>query len=322
MINIVEPSVELMHDEDVLKKLELCSRVCYKSEDKICEGSAEKLLTHIIKREHLSCLEHVHLTLSSSDKTDRDLQYVKDSMKTTKYFKDSLGQYNQVKYLYLSNNDTVTGNVRAWVNFFRTHTDNYHANRLLNVFNDKYPILFQELHIPECVKSPTLSVNPSDDYLTIKFTCNLGISHELVRSRVLSFSQTSTRYCVYKDSLTFIKPCYDWAEEIQVGLNQQRPPAHKFNNASANIWYEQMHDVTKTYLALLDHDLPPQEARDVLPKSLMTEVVCTGTTNEILGLMNLRSAKAAHPEVRKLMELIIIEVNKLYPNVEGVSDDT
>jgi thymidylate synthase (FAD) len=97
--------------------------------------------------------------------------------------------------------------------------------------------------------------------ISVKIICDRGITHEIVRHRIASYSQESTRYCNYSqdkfgNELTFIKPFF-WKE----------------NSQPYRIWYEAMQNVEKQYLNLISLNVPPEQARSVLPNSLKTEIV-------------------------------------------------
>ena len=125
--------------------------------------------------------------------------------------------------------------------------------------------------------------------ITVRFVIDRGVSHELVRHRLASFSQESTRYCNYsKDKfdseLTFIEPCF-WG--IDSDLMMQ--------------WEDACKDAERAYLSMLKSDAKPQEARSVLPNSLKTEVVMTTNPREWRHVFKLRCAEAAHPQMREVM---------------------
>jgi len=125
--------------------------------------------------------------------------------------------------------------------------------------------------------------------ITVKFICDRGVSHELVRHRVASYSQESTRYCNYTDGkfdgeLTVIKPCY-W-EESSVGYST---------------WNLAMEQAKSNYQFLIRSGATAQEARAVLPNSLKTEIVMTANPREWRHVISMRSAKAAHPQMQELM---------------------
>lgn len=125
--------------------------------------------------------------------------------------------------------------------------------------------------------------------ITARFTCDRGVSHEIVRHRVMSFAQESTRYCNYsKDKfgceLTFIRP--SWYDKT---LENKHGGFEKF-----------LEDAQSLYIALLDQGYLPQEARACLPNALKTEIVVTGFESDWDHFFELRTAGAAHPDIRKL----------------------
>lgn len=199
-MKIIKPGVEFItpvKGDVILRRIEECGRVCYKSEDKITDGSAEKFVRGIIKRGHESVLEH-------------------------------------------------------------------------------------------CAFS-------------VKFICDRGVSHEIVRHRLASYSQESTRYCNYgKDQfgseITVIQPCY-----LQYGTEAYR------------VWAASMHECEGAYFALLDIGLSAQEARAVLPNSLKTEVVMTANIREWRHFLKLRCSPAAHPQMREVATQLLRECQARIP---------
>ena len=139
--------------------------------------------------------------------------------------------------------------------------------------------------------------------ITVRFICDRGISHEIVRHRLASYSQESTRYCNYSgdrfgSELTFIKPCF-W-EEWTLAYKQ---------------WSLAVSFAEKEYFALLDCGCTPQEARSVLPNSIKTEVVMTANLREWRHFLKLRTAKAAHPQMRELTVPLLKELQERIPVV-------
>ena len=130
---------------------------------------------------------------------------------------------------------------------------------------------------------------------TVRFVCDRGVSHELVRHRIASFSQESTRYCNYgKKGVTFIK---------------------SINNKDDAVWELAMHNAETTYLWMIDNGYTPQEARAVLPNSLKTEVVMTANLREWRTVLKQRTSTAAHPEMRRLMIPLLKELQQRIPVV-------
>ena len=127
--------------------------------------------------------------------------------------------------------------------------------------------------------------------ITAKFICDRGISHEIVRHRVMSFAQESTRYCNYsKDKfgqeLTFIEPAWEFPFSNIVNTRERFEAMLK--EAEAN------------YMELITLGFKPQEARAVLPNALKTEIVVTGFIDDWKHFFELRCSNAAHPDIRKL----------------------
>ena len=198
----VKPAIELIDPPaygELLEKIERIGRVCYKSEDKIREGSAESFIRGIIKRGHESVIEH--------------------------------------------------------------------------------------------------------GSLTVRVTCDRGISHEIVRHRIASYSQESTRYCNYsKDGfggeITVIWPCF-----LAKG------------STAMQHWVWACRQAEASYFNMLTFGCAPQEARSVLPNSLKTEVVMTANLREWRHFFKLRTAPAAHPQMRELAIPLLRRMQEMVPVV-------
>lgn len=139
--------------------------------------------------------------------------------------------------------------------------------------------------------------------LSVKFIVDRGVSHELVRHRIASFAQESTRYCNYsKDKfgkeITVIKPCF--LEE---------------NTNNYNLWKTIMENDELYYFALLETGLSPQEARSVLPNSVKTEITITANYREWRNFFKLRTAQAAHPQMREVTIPLLEELKVKLPIV-------
>ena len=127
--------------------------------------------------------------------------------------------------------------------------------------------------------------------LTVRFICDRGVSHELVRHRLASFSQESTRYCNYSGEVAFIMPCF---------FKQRLTDTENVYPAYV-LWKDAMLSSEDTYKEMLKQGASPQEARSVLPNSTKTEVVMTANLREWRHILKLRTSKAAHPQMRELM---------------------
>lgn len=186
-MKIIQPKVELITPIQatvVMQRIEEIGRTCYKSENKITEGSAAKFVRNLIRSGHESVLEH-------------------------------------------------------------------------------------------CTFS-------------VRFTVDRGVSHEIVRHRLASYSQESTRYCNYSqdkfgNEITVIEPSY---------LKKDSYPYL--------LWKTACETCEIAYRFMLEQGCTPQEARAVLPNSLKTELVMTANIREWRHFLKLRCSKAAHPQIREV----------------------
>lgn len=137
--------------------------------------------------------------------------------------------------------------------------------------------------------------------LSVKFTVDRGVSHELVRHRIASFAQESTRYCNYSkdkfdNGITFIKPFF-FREDTQ----------------NYKEWVHAMGMAEKLYLQMLKDGATPQEARSVLPNSTKTEITITANYREWRNFFKLRTAKAAHPQMVQVTRPLLKELKTRLP---------
>lgn len=139
--------------------------------------------------------------------------------------------------------------------------------------------------------------------VTVKFVCDRGVSHEIVRHRLASYSQESTRYCNYsKDDfgseITVIEPCF-----LVPGTEGYK------------LWEGACLVAEQMYFKMLDWGCTPEEARAVLPNSLKTELVMTANLREWRHFFKLRTSKAAHPQMRELTVPLLGEFKEKIPVV-------
>ena len=205
VINAGYEIISELNGEEILKHIERCARVCYKSEDRITDGSAEKMVAALIRSGHEAMLEHYSFT--------------------------------------------------------------------------------------------------------VKFICDRGVSHELVRHRIASFAQESSRYCCYaKDKfgkeLTFINPCF-WEPDSD---NYAR-------------WFHEMDEAEKTYLAMIEDGATPEQARDILPTSIKTEIVMTANLREFRHFFKLRAEGITGKPHPQMLEITIPLLKELKQKIPVVFDD-
>lgn len=135
--------------------------------------------------------------------------------------------------------------------------------------------------------------------IIVKFITNRGVTHEMVRHRMCSFAQESTRYVNYKGGMEFIRPV--WWNEDDASPQQS--------------WYVAMEQSEKSYISLLNQGWRPEQAREVLPNSLKTEIVVKANIREWRHILTLRTSKAAHPQIRELMIPLLVELKEKLPVV-------
>jgi thymidylate synthase (FAD) len=142
--------------------------------------------------------------------------------------------------------------------------------------------------------------------VTVRFVCDRGVTHEIVRHRIASYCQESTRYCNYSqgkfgNEITVIKPCF-------------------FEDGSLNYayWESSCRDAEASYINLIENGATPQEARSVLPNSLKTEIIMTANMREWRHFLKLRTSTAAHPQMR---EVAIMLLNQFKSKIPVLFDD-
>ena len=207
-MRVINAGYEIISDlngAEILKHIERCARVCYKSEDRITDGSAEKMVAALIRSGHEAMLEHYSFT--------------------------------------------------------------------------------------------------------VKFICDRGIANELVRHRIASFAQESSRYCCYaKDKfgkeLTFINPCF-W-----------KPDSDNYAR-----WFHEMDEAEKTYLAMIEDGATPEQARDILPMSIKTEIVMTANLREWRHFLKLRAEGTTGKPHPQMLEITIPFLKELKQKIPVVFDD-
>ena len=149
--------------------------------------------------------------------------------------------------------------------------------------------------------------------LSVRFTVDRGVSHELVRHRIASFAQESTRYVNYSldrygNEINVI--------HIEKGITLDK----KMNNMDANTiaavieeWERAMEDAEKHYMKMIELGATPQIARTVLPSSTKTELVITANYREWRAFFKLRISATAHPQMREITIPLLEELKKRLP---------
>ena len=144
--------------------------------------------------------------------------------------------------------------------------------------------------------------------ISVRIICDRGVSHELVRHRIASYSQESTRYCNYSkgkfgSELTFIRPYWD---DRSISAEMIRLRA---------CWQEACLNAEWSYKKMIDAGCTPEAARAVLPNCLKTEVVMTANLREWRHFFKLRCAPAAHPDMRIIANMLLTAFKDVVPVV-------
>lgn len=144
--------------------------------------------------------------------------------------------------------------------------------------------------------------------ITVKVICDRGVSHEIVRHRLASYSQESTRYCNYSnDKFGNQISCIDLATGFSYDLSNPE------DQKKYDVWQKAMEAAEKYYFQMLELGAKPEEARSILPNSLKTEIVMTMDLREWRHFIKLRGSKAAHPQIREITKQISEEFAKRFP---------
>jgi thymidylate synthase (FAD) len=163
--------------------------------------------------------------------------------------------------------------------------------------------------------------------ISVRFITDRGVTHELVRHRLASFSQESTRYVNYQSKgMAFILP--PWVNSNLVGdhnlVNMENQIFFKYPEGSMFLnkvekedmeWFWIMAHADANYQYFIDHGWSPQQARSVLPSSLKTEIVTTANLREWMHILELRTSLKAHPQIREIMVPLLDELTVKLPEI-------
>ena len=289
--------------------LEKIGRVCYKSEEKISDGTAKNLLEMMWNKKHYSVFEHVHLVF------EIDKKFITEDFKR---------EFTPTCFIRLSKRDKektmlISGNIRAFSEFFEQYSKQYIitlimlyiAKRLFSGINI-YPAdnelvkwlnnTDQEDLINKKLDEINLITDYNDltdhEYLihwaeTTYWFTNRSVTHELVRHRInASYSQESQRYVAYnKSEMIFIRP--KWSYEVSDSTLENFTALYLE-------WLGHMDKCQEIYNKMIDSGIVPQHARGVLPNDIKTELYCTMRMDAWKHFFELRTSVAAHPQIREL----------------------
>lgn len=296
-----------------LRLVELCGRTAYKSEDKITEDSAKKFVLMLKSHGHLSVLEHSNIVLrvESDPAAPQSAQSTPISLEIMlEVLRERLG-FHRLYPLDSGNGFLLAGNFRAWIETLdhlkeRTEMREFLLQGLGRFFPALFPgasgrapreAVFRISLVSEDEQLELLKTSPSFDLpvFVFKFVCDRGITHEVVRHRVFSFTQESTRYVNYGNKgMVLILPeeLYGAYDEATGELAPQDPLAGK--------WRERAELLFEWYGEDLARGLRPEIARDILPNLLKSELFASGRWSGWKHFITLRDSAQAHPRIRLL----------------------
>ncbi len=309
-MRVIPASFEILDDLDrqsMATRIELCGRLCYKSEEKITRDSAAPFIRRIIQHGHNSVTEMAALTLKVT---------MESESLATQFFGV------QPKFLFVDRPEKkvllISGTVRGFRELIMGHADIKMVKAIAGFLAEKHPLFYGDLApkrgwIPqsgvlvEKLSLAEVDALPADllakhRFIAVKFITNRAVTHEIVRHRPCSFLQESQRYCRYdKDQfgneVTFIKPLF-----YKEGSNEYQ------------LWEQAMQETERIYLKLLESS-SPQAARTVLPNSCKTELIVYANLLQWLHMFKLRTTPAAEPSMREVMIPLLEKFKTKFPSV-------
>ncbi len=314
-------------ESDLLRLVELAGRTAYKSEDRITEDSAATFVLMLKKHEHLSVLEHSNIVLKaerrlSTSSREFDLEAVYASIV------QALGPRHAYHRIFRTRGPdadgfAMAGSLRSWIETLRIlESRNIRCRPLLAFHLHRFfPSLFEDAESPEAGWPVEVSLvseaeqlrlllgDPTSDLplFVFKIVCDRGITHELVRHRVFSFTQESTRYVNYKNrGMILILP-----EELQPFYDVRR---QEFVQGSPTVkeWLRRAETLFQWYQADVERGLKPEIARDILPNLLKSEIFVSGRWSGWEHFIRLRDSRHAHPRIR----FIAGEVRRYFESID------
>lgn len=335
-INYMKPSFEVWETPDpddgqgILEYLERVARICYKSEDKICEGSAERLLKNIMERGHHAIIEHYTFTFAVSSKIYKSVCVNPLLGEDNEEYVDAL-RYIHPTYKKSKDKDVpqyiISGNIRAFNKLFAlrpdVRRDCYGIERIMSLINHRVPLLAP---VPDYVEPVDESVEirvmkrneiwklPPEvrkmhNWFPVKFTMDRSISHQLVRHRDAAFAMESTRWINYaKKGYNAILP--HWMPDgIADALIDDNGDPQMWSQFPADMvvatkaWCMGVEKILEAYnymMHMRDHKFIPDDLKGLIPDSIKTEILMTTNENEWDWVLGLRTKEDVHPEMREL----------------------
>ncbi len=278
-MKLIKQSFEILEQKDftligIKKFIERCGRVCYKSEDRITEDSYEKFVNMLEKRDHARPLEFgtVHLRIDSGVLFEKFLQDLVDC---------KLYNPTWIKYKKLPEYTYITTNYRYYLQIVKKCP--YIAEYFTEQDNCYYPSRY-----------------------TVHMILSRGIMDEFRTHVGLSHLAESTRYCNYSkdkfdNQITFIQPSWIILDKEIAPINELCLLSGQYDRENPNLRYlASLVDANYAYVVLLNKGWTPQQARDVLPLSVKSELISCGFEDAWSNFFYRRCANDAHPMAREI----------------------
>lgn len=335
-MKIINAGYKVIEEPSITKKIEKIARVCYKSEDKIADGTDIKMIQGLLKRQHTAMLEHASIILEVGEQEYMLIETIRSMMENM--IEDG-AESNKKCYLRYTNecvngdidnlHYVVSGNIRAWYEFM------VFANSVCGLPEGLYEIINDQIGQVLCINLEKFDTMVFDTYeeeefyakvitdvttlsngermihetFSVLFTVDRGVTHELVRMRDCSFAQESTRYCNYNlgkfsNEITVIEPCF-----------------FEKGTFAYDVWQAGCEFAEEQYMILTEEaKATPQQARDILPTSVKADIVMTTYLAEWKHIFNLRACDStgpAHPQMKEVMIPLFKEMRDKYPFAFG-----
>lgn len=288
---LIEDSFEEISNEDFFDKLALVGHNCYQVNEKTHQDNIA-FIKRLIDSKHLAMIEHFRFTFVVNKKL-----YYKIKDLNNKFIE--LTEDDKDKKLYI-----VSTSIRVLLEFFYNGNESEKevATSLVLSLPEQIKELFKD-YVDLSLKGEKILLVDIDTirnaidsksydkhkFVTYHIITDRGVTHELVRHRLCSFAQESTRYCNYtKDkfdnSLTFLKPLM-----------------YEENKDAYDSFYTKC---TETYFKLIENGCKPDQARSVLPNSLKASIMVSANLEEWKNIFNLRTDSHAHEDIQRIMKKV------------------
>lgn len=326
-MRLVKPSIKHVDvTSDPIKAIEAAGRTCWKSEDRIAEGTAEKFVRMVMDKKHDAVIEHGNFILGVDSGVYDDILKVEDR------------QFIHMTCDLQSNGCLISGNPRAFREFC---TVPYGVDRdiqrgIARSLVTVAPLLFKDmlddhLSVPGAfdfafdifknVDSLSSTERLAHQVMSYRIVCNRGVTHEIVRHRLFSYAQESTRYCNYKGGVTFIIPPWieiepgEYTDMLKMdgrGATQEEI-TYRYANLDFVAWYHHMRSCEIFYKNQIGYGWTAQKARGGLPIDVKTEIVVTGNLQEWVHFFKLRCSPKAHPQMQEVANMILADARTRVP---------